>query len=267
MYQESNPKEAVIAFMNSGFYKISLSFTKFALLAVLGGAFIALGGLLSVIIAGGMPGVMAENPGIVKFMAGAAFPVGLIIVALTKTDLFTSDCAAFTIPLWEKKLSIFTFLKYLLLSYFFNFIGVQFVAYLLSAHLGYFDVDPWQNYLHSLSVSKVNQEWTTIFYKGIGANWLVCLAMFLGFLAKDMAGKVIVIWIPIMMFVTLGYEHSIANMFFIPAAIYSGAPITWNEFVFQNLIPATLGNFVGGSILVGTAFWYLHLHRKENQSN
>lgn len=263
MDQTNSPKEAVIAFMNSAFYKTSISRTKFAVIALLGGMFIALGGLLSVMVAGGMPGVAAENPGIVKFIAGATFPVGLVMVALTKTDLFTSDCAAFTIPLWDKKLSVFTFLKYLMLSYFFNFIGVQFIAYLLSAHLGYFDADPWRNYLHGLATSKVQQDWSIIFIKGIGANWLVCLAMFLGFIAKDVIGKIFLIWIPVMMFVTLGYEHSIANMFFIPAAIYSGAEVSWYEFVFKNLIPATLGNFIGGAILVGTAFWYLHLYRKE----
>lgn len=259
----NSPKEALIVFMNSSFYKTSLSITKFAVLAILGGAFIALGGLLSVMVAGGMSGIGAENPGLIKFISGATFPVGLIIVALTKTDLFTSDCAAFTIPLWEKKMKFFTFLKYLFLSYIFNFIGVQFVAYFLSAHLGYFNVEPWQSYLHILSTAKVNQSWEMIFLKGIGANWLVCLAIFLAFIAKDTVGKVIVIWIPIMMFVTLGYEHSIANMFFIPAAIYSGAPITWGEFIFRNLIPATLGNFVGGGLLVGTAFWYLYLHKSE----
>lgn len=264
MPKSNDPKTAVLAFMESGFYKISLPLAKFAVIAILGGAFIALGGLLSVIIAGGIPGIGAENPGIVRFAAGAAFPVGLIIVALTKTDLFTSDCAAFTIPLWEKKLKITTFLKYLLLSYLFNFIGTQFIAYLLSSHLGYFAEDPWQTYLHDLSLNKINQDWMTIFYKGIGANWLVCLAMFLGFMAKDTIGKAVLIWIPIMMFVALGYEHSIANMFFIPAAIYSGASITWNEFIMNNLIPATLGNFVGGSLLVGTAFWYVHLYKEKN---
>lgn len=261
MSKSRNPGEATMAFMNSGLHKLSFSLTKFALLSVLGGAFIALGGLLSVIIAGGMPGIGAENPGLIKFVAGSAFPTGLILVALTGADLFTGDCAAFTIPLWEKKLKIPSYLKYLILSFLFNFIGAQFIAYLLSAHLDYFSQEPWKTYLHSMAASKVNQDWMTIFYKGIGANWLVCLAIFLGFTAKDTIGKIAGIWIPVMMFVTLGYEHSIANMFFIPAAIYSDAPISWSEFININLIPAALGNFVGGALLVGTAFWYVYLNK------
>lgn len=103
----------------------------------------------------------------------------------------------------------------------------------------------------------------TVFIKGIGANWLVCLGMWMGYAAKDIMGKCIGIWIPVMLFVTLGYEHSIANMFFIPAAIYSGADITWGDFVVRNLIPATLGNFIGGALLVGCAYWYLYLSKKD----
>ena len=121
------------------------------------------------------------------------------------------------------------------------------------------DKEPWQVYLHHYFEAKVNQDFVKVFIKGIGANWLVCLGMFMGYAAKDIAGKCIGIWIPVMLFVTLGYEHSIANMFFIPAAIYSGADITWCNFILQNLIPATLGNLIGGSLLVGCVYWYLYL--------
>ena len=100
-----------------------------------------------------------------------------------------------------------------------------------------------------------------VFVKGIGANWLVCLGMFMGYMAKDIIGKSVAIWIPIMIFVVMGYEHSIANMFFIPAAIYSGADITWVGFLSKNLLPATLGNIIGGMLLVGTVYWYLFLHQ------
>src|SRR5690606_30874684 len=135
--------------------------------------------------------------------------------------------------------------KYLLLSYIFNFIGTQIVVFLLSFEVGLLDKEPWQSYLFHYTEAKVNQDFIKILLKGIGANWLVCLGMFMGYSAKDITGKCIAIWIPVMLFVTLGYEHSIANMFFIPAAIYAGADITWTDFFIQNLIPATLGNFIG----------------------
>lgn len=122
--------------------------------------------------------------------------------------------------------------------------------------------DPWRAYLIGLSEAKVNQEFMTVFWKGVGANWLVCLGMYMGYAGKDIIGRAIGIWIPVMLFVTFGYEHSIANMFFIPAAIYSGADITWSTFLTNNLLPATLGNLVGGALLVGCVYWYLFLKEK-----
>ena len=254
-----SPKEIAVEFAASGIYKSSLPVSKFTVIAILGGAFIAFGGLLTVMVAGGMPGVGAENPGLIKFIAGALFPIGLIMVSVTGADLFTSDCTAFTLPLMQKKLRAGVFLKYLLLSYLFNFVGAQIIAYLLSSGVGMFANDPWQGYLHGLASAKVDQDFLKVFIKGVGANWLVCLGMWMGFAAKDIIGKCIGIWIPVMLFVTLGYEHSIANMFFIPAAIYSGAPILWSDFIVQNLIPATLGNFVGGAGMVACVYWYLYL--------
>lgn len=262
MKNYNTPKEITVEFANSGIYKSNLPLSKFSLIAILGGVFIAFGGLLSVMVAGGMPGAGAENPGLLKFIAGALFPVGLIIVSITGADLFTSDCTAFTLPLLERRLKAFTFVKLLILSYLFNFIGSQIVAYLLSSGVGLFDKDPWQHYLHHYAEVKVNQDFLTVFIKGIGANWLVCLGMWMGYAAKDIIGKCIGIWIPVMLFVTLGYEHSIANMFFIPAAIYSGADILWSDFILQNLIPATLGNLIGGVVLVGCVYWYLYTREK-----
>lgn len=253
------PKEATLNFATSANNKKAFPMLKFCILAILGGSFIAFGGLLTVMVAGGMPGIGASNPGLIKFIAGALFPVGLIMVSVTGADLFTSDCAAFSYTLLQKQVKVTTFFKYLLFSYFFNFIGTQIVAFLLSYEVGILDKQPWQDYLHNYSEAKVNQDFINVLIKGIGANWLVCLGMFMGYAAKDIMGKSIAIWIPVMIFVTLGYEHSIANMFFIPASIYTGADITWMGFIIQNLIPATIGNFIGGGLFVGCAYWYIYL--------
>jgi len=259
----NSPKEIAVEFASAGINKSRLSFTKFAIIAILGGVFIAFGGLLSVMVAGGMPGIGAGNPGLIKFISGALFPIGLIMVSITGADLFTSDCTAFTLPLLQKRLKVMSYIKLLTYSYLFNFIGAQIVAYLLSSGIGFFSNEPWQSYLHQFASAKVNQDFMTVFVKGIGANWLVCLGMWMGYASKDISGKCIGIWIPVMLFVTLGYEHSIANMFFIPAAIYSGADILWSSFVIQNLIPATLGNLIGGAVLVGCVYWFLYLKEEK----
>jgi len=259
----NNPKEIAVEFASAGIYKSKLPFLKFAVIAILGGAFIAFGGLLSVIVAGGIPGIGADNPGLVKFISGALFPIGLIMVSITGADLFTSDCTAFTLPLLQKRLKAGNYIKLLFYSYVFNFAGAQLVAFLLSSGIGMFANEPWHTYLHQLASGKVNQDFTSVLIKGIGANWLVCLGMWMGYAAKDISGRCIAIWIPVMLFVTLGYEHSIANMFFIPAAIYSGAEILWGDFIVKNLIPATLGNLIGGAFLVACVYWYLYLKEEK----
>lgn len=255
----NHPREIALVFCKSGIEKAQTPFFKFAILAILGGMFIAFGGLLSIVVAGGIPGIGAENPGLVKFIAGALFPVGLIMVSVAGADLFTSDCTGMVLPYLQKQLNMQAVVKVLLLSYIFNFIGAQFIAYFMSYQTGLISHDPWQSYLHHYSELKVNQDFGKVLLKGIGANWLVCLGTWMGYAGKDIMSKSIGIWIPVMLFVTLGYEHSIANMYFIPAAIYSGANILWSTFIINNLIPATIGNLIGGCIFVGCAYWYVYM--------
>ncbi len=259
MSNYNTPQQIAIEFSQNGIYKSKLPITKFTILSLLGGAFIAFGGLLTVIVAGGMPEVYINNPGLVKLVAGTLFPVGLIMVSVAGADLFTSDCTGMVLPYLQKQITFGTVLKILTLSYIFNFFGTQFIAYFLANKAGLISSTPWKEYLHRLAESKIHYGFGVVFLKAIGANWLVCLGTWMGYAAKDISGKAIGIWIPVMIFVTLGYEHSIANMFFIPAAIYSGADISWWSFISDNLIPATLGNIVGGAIFVGCAYWYVYM--------
>lgn len=258
-----SPKEIAHLFSKSAVEKANMRNIRFIILALLGGMFIAMGGLLTVMVVGGSPTLMVENPGLAKFVAGALFPVGLMMVTIAGADLFTSDCAGMVLPYLQKEIKINSLVKIWVLSYVFNFVGAQFIAYNMSTFVGFFDADPWQAYLHNLSYAKVNQTFWVVFFKGIGANWLVCLGAWMGYSGRDTVSKCLGIWIPVMVFVTLGYEHSIANMFFIPAAIYSGADITWAQFGIDNLIPATLGNIVGGAGLVGCVYWYVYMREEK----
>lgn len=251
------PAQIGLAFSNASLEKARLPYTRFILLAVLGGCFIAFGGLLSVVVAGNLPELQLHNPGLVKWISGALFPVGLIMVSVAGADLFTSDCAGMLLPWMRKQLTWKDLLIVWSLSYFFNFVGAQFVAWLMTHQTGILEGSSALKYVHNLAEHKLQSDFWTVFIKGIGANWLVCLGTWMGFASKDLSGKALGIWIPVMLFVTLGYEHSIANMFFIPTAIYTGADIQWSSFVVDNLIPATLGNIVGGAVLVGGIYAYI----------
>jgi formate/nitrite transporter len=249
-----NPFEIADIFGTSSEAKAKTPFVKFAIMAIMGGIFIALGGLLTVVVAGNMNGIAL---GLVKFTAGALFPVGLIMVSVAGADLFTSDCAGMTLSTMQKKTVFADLLKVWALSYSFNFIGSQLVAYFMTYKTGILSTDA-VNYVTGIANGKLKYSWDIVFLKGIGANALVCLGTWMGYAGKDIIGKSLGIWVPVMLFVTLGYEHSIANMFFIPTAIYSGADISWCQFICDNLIPATIGNIVGGAVFIGLAFGYVY---------
>jgi formate/nitrite transporter FocA (FNT family) len=100
--------------------------------------------------------------------------------------------------------------------------------------------------------------WHMIFLRGIGANWLVCLACFLAMMARELFSKVVAVWWPTFAFVCLGLDHVVANMFFVPQAIFLGSPdITVGYYIWKSMIPALIGNIVGGGLLVGVVYWYL----------
>ncbi len=254
----NTPKQIVEIVSDVAKTKAATSTSKTLILAFLAGAYIAIGGLLAVMIGGGIPGIAAQNPGIQKLLMGAAFPVGLMLCTIAGADLFTGNTAYFIPPVMNRKLSLVDMLRNWGLVYVGNFIGALFVAYFLVTLTGVFAKSPWQDSIYALADAKTSAPFYKVFFKGVGANWLVALAMWFAYAAKDITSKMFGMWFPVMAFVAIGFEHSIANMFFIPAAILNGAPIGWTDFIINNLIPATLGNIFGGSILVGLLYWMVY---------
>jgi formate/nitrite transporter len=252
------PKELVARATEGAITRAETSVSKTLVLAFLAGAYIALGGLLAVMVGGGVPGIAAENPGLQKLLMGAVFPLGLMMCAIAGADLFTGNTAYFIPPVLSGRLKISQLLRNWSLVYFGNFIGALFVAYFMTYQTGLFDNAPWHDSILNIADAKTGNAFFKTFLKGIGANWLVALAMWLSFAAKDVVGKLAAIWFPVMAFVAMGFEHSVANMFFIPAAIFYGSPVSWGEFLVSNLIPATLGNIVGGGGLVGLLYWHVY---------
>lgn len=253
----NTPAKIAAEFNKSAEVKSALPVRKLLVYSVLGGAFIALGGLLSLIVAGGMPGIAASNPGIYKFVFGALFPLGLVLVVIGGAELFTSDCAVIPFGILNRVVPVRSLAKVWTIAYLGNFVGALLVAYLFAHQSGILHADPWLSAVQKIGTYKTSSTFTEVFVKGIGANWLVCMAVWLSYGAKDVIGKVVAMWFPVMCFVAFGFEHSIANMFFIPTAMLSGAHISLYEFLVGNLLPATLGNIVGGALFVALPYWYM----------
>ena len=257
-----SPKETTCSVDDIGCNKIGIEFGPLLTLSFLAGAFIAFGGLLAVIVGGGVPDIKAANPGLQKFIFGAVFPVGLMLVVVAGAELFTGNNASCVPAVLSKKAPWSGLARNWTVSYFGNFLGSIFVVIFLTYMTGLFASDPWLSSITGIAEAKVAQDFWPLFFKGVGCNWLVCLAVWLAIASDDVASKVLSIWFPIMAFVAIGFEHSIANMFFIPAGIMYGASVTWAEFFIVNLIPVTLGNIVGGALFVGGVYWYVYNRKK-----
>jgi len=253
-----SPYEIVNAVNEAGWVKAHMGFSKTLIMGFLAGAFIAFGGLLAVVVGGGIPEIKSANPGLQKFIFGAVFPVGLMLVVIAGAELFTGNTAVSIPGVLSGRIPWFDWLKNLFLSYSGNLIGSLFVAYFLAYQSHLLTDQPWLGFVINISQTKVSHPFWVLLLRGIGCNWLVCLAIWLAIASDDVTGKILGIWFPIMAFVALGYEHSIANMFFIPLGIYYGAPVSWYQFFVVNLIPVTLGNIIGGSFFVGVIYWFVY---------
>ena len=275
-----SPLEITENCIGIGCKKISLPVYKQCLLGILAGAFIAFA-------AEGSNAAIhtIHSVGIAKALAGALFATGLMMVVVAGAELFTGN-SLIVIPCLEKKTSWLALVKNWLFVYVANFIGamiiVSFIIYsgqlnFSSGLLGGFTI--------KTAVYKTGLTFCNAFCMGILCNWLVCLAVWMSYAAKDIAGKMIAIFFPIWLFVTSGFEHSIANMYYIPAGILAKsnqlwaqaaislgvkpeeiAALNWDSFVINNLIPVTLGNIVGGALFVGTIYWFCYLYRDNKKS-
>ncbi len=259
------PAEVIDSALTAGSNKLKLmsdSFNRFILLTILAGIYIAFGGILSIILGFGFPEITAGNPGLQKLLSGAAFPIGLILVVVLGAELFTGNNALLMPPLIAKRCSIIDVLVNWALVWVGNFIGALIFVYFLVHLTGLTAPEPYHSAIINIADAKVSMPWGVVFLKGIGANWCVCLAIWLALSAKSSGAKMFGCWFPVMAFVALGYEHSIANMFFIPCGILEGADISTWTMVWNNLIPATLGNIVGGAVFVGCVHTYLYLNKQ-----
>lgn len=236
--------------------KYHTPFLKLFVLGMLAGIYIAMGGLLSSMAAGGLAGVGAENPFLPKLVSGMTFPVGLLMVILVGAELFTGNTAYLMPATLKGSIPRTYFLRNWGIVYVANLVGALLFDYFLVYQTDVLHVEAYHHYITHVAEYKVSLPWYQVFLRGIGANWMVCLAVWLGFSSKSMLGQLVGIWWPVMAFVAIGFEHSIANMFYIPTGMLYGADVTTSQFLFDNLFPSTLGNIVGGGIFVGCLYGY-----------
>lgn len=245
----------------AGVDKTSRPLARLISQSILAGAFISLGGILSVIIGFGFPEISSANPGLQKLLSGLAFPVGLFLVVLFGAELFTGNNAVLIPGYAERLFSGKAVIRNWTLVWIFNFVGALLFTYFLVAASGLTDASPYREAVIKIAQTKTSLSPWVIFLRGIGANWCVCLAVWLAISGSTIGQKALGCWVPVAAFVALGYEHCIANMFFIPCGMFAGADISYCDFG-VNLLFSTLGNIAGGALLVGAVFYGLYRKKK-----
>ncbi len=265
-----SPAEVAKNYMAVGKAKVNAPIPKTLLLAVLAGMFIAVGGIASTTAA-----VSVASPSLAKLVSAVVFPGGLTMVLLAGSELFTGNCLL-TIPLLEREISWGGMLKNWLFVYLGNFLGSLLAAALVV--LGH-TPDLFGRGLAvsilSAAAGKCSLGFGDAFFRGVMCNFLVCIAVWISSAAKDVGGKLAGLFFPIMMFVVCGFEHSVANMYYIGAGLFAKLvpayaeaaaaagvdldAITVGKFLAGNLLPVTLGNILGGGVCVGCAYWFCYL--------
>ena len=244
-------------------------FTVFVL-GILAGSYIGFGGVLSTTVTFDL--AAKAGIGLTKFMGGAVFSLGLILVVIAGAELFTGNNLMVSSVL-TREITFSTMTKRWVLVYAANFIGSILVALIF-----YFS-GLWKTGNSALGAAaigiaakKASLDFSEALVSGIGCNWLVCLAVWMALAARQIISKIFAIFFPIMAFVAIGFEHCVANMYFIPVGIFlknwaevgsasvAGVDgLTWVNFVWKNLLPVTIGNIIGGAVFVGMSYWGAYL--------
>lgn len=275
------PEEMARKAVETGEQKTHYGILKTSALAVLAGAFIALGAIFSTLVTSGS----SMDYGIAKLVSGLAFSLGLILVVAGGAELFTGN-NLMVMARASHRISNRQLLSNWLLVYLGNMTGAFSLVLLIlvSGHYLLGEGLVGSNILQIAS-AKCKLGFMQALTLGILCNILVCLAIWLSYSASSLQGKVVAIVFPVTAFVAAGFEHSVANMYFIPAGIMVKnlaaadfwiqiqqnpadlAFLTWKSYLLGNLLPVSLGNIIGGSLFVGVAYWFIYLSKWSKSSS
>ena len=249
----SKPEKIMEITIENGVKKSNYPLIQTLILGFEAGAFIALGYLLYIRVTATLTG---NIEGLSSLIGASVFPIGLVLTLLAGGELLTGNMMAVPIAKMANKISTRQVIYNWFLVTVSNFVGALFVAYFFGHLVGLTETGPFLERTISIADHKLEATFLQAFISGIGCNWLVAAAVWLSYGANDMVGKITGIWFPTMAFVAIGFQHVVANMFVIPAAIFAGH-FTWLAYI-ENFIPVFLGNAVGGSVFIATAYWHAY---------
>jgi len=253
-----SPAEILEKWIATGKAKAGNSIGKLFVLAIFAGVFIALAGVGATIAS-----VSIETASVAKLVGACVFPGGLAMVLLAGSELFTGN-TMILISVVHKETAVGAMLKNWGVVFVGNFVGAVLVslAVVYGGTLGLFSNGAAQSAVNT-AAAKVSLSFGDAFIRGIMCNFLVCIAVWIATGAQTAGAKVAGLFFPIMLFVLSGYEHSVANMYYVPVGLFAknvyevtanNEVLNWGSFIVKNLLPVTLGNIVGGGVIVGLGY-------------
>ncbi len=255
-----SPLEIAKNYVEIGIHKTMMSAFKMLLLGFFAGMFISFAGIAATTATATMATASAG-----RLIAAIVFPAGMAMVLIAGSELFTGN-NLIIISVLEKKVPVWKMLKNWFFVYIGNFVGALFVSLMVTyGHVpDLFDGTLAQAVINS-GVIRTSMDFGDSLIKGVLCNILVCIAVWMAFASKQVSGKLLISFWPVMLFVLCGFEHCVADMYFCMAALFTSAEygitadtLTWSNFITHNLIPVTLGNLIGG-VAVGTGYWLAYL--------
>lgn len=259
----NSPKEIAAAYCAAGEAKVKMPAFRILILAVFAGMFIALAG-----VGAGIASVSISVPSVAKLTGALLFPAGLSMVIVAGSELFTGN-NLLIVPLLSGRITFLQMIKNWIIVYIGNLIGSLIISGLCSVG-GVFSLfgGAAAESVVATAAAKVGMSFGKAFVKGILCNFLVCIAVWMAFAAKTVTGKIAAVFFPVMLFVLSGFEHSVANMYYISAGLFVGSAdgLTWGAMFVKNLLPVTLGNIVGGAGIVGCGYWSVYLRESKPKS-
>lgn len=271
------PPEMAVKAESVGVKKAIMGWRNTLALAVLAGAFIGLGAIFATTVTTGASGQLTYGVG--RLLGGLAFCLGLILVVVAGAELFTGN--NLIVMAWaDRRLPIRSVLRNWGLVYTGNFVGSIATAVFMFLTMQYtFSGGAVGLNILTIANTKCSLGFVQAIALGVMCNALVCLAVWLCFSARTTTDKILSIIFPIAAFVAAGFEHSVANMYFIPIGLFvkaGAAPefwsaigktaadfpkLTWYNFFFANLLPVTIGNIIGGAVMVGLVYWFIYIRK------
>lgn len=243
------PTDAYKTVLALGIKKANQPFSKIFLLGIMAGLQVGIGAAMAIATLGGVPLLQEQNPGLAKLLFGiAGLPCSLLMVLATGSELFTGNTAVVGTAFFEGKVTRQQLAKSWSASYLGNLLGAAFLA-ILCNYAGVFSQA--SGTFTAVADAKASLPFGVAIARGIVCNWLVCTAVVVATAAADLASKALAVVMIITIFASLGFEHSVANMFVGPfGALQKSSRTTYLKFFVKNLVPVTIGNIIGGSFLL-----------------